>query len=118
MIYRICPAGQYWGIGTSGCNECLDCPLVNLAPCPDGTYPQPSEPVENQCTTYSCPGKPVICPMIVRLCPQGQFWGIGASGCNECRQCPIVKLAPCADGSYPQPSALVQNKCPTYSCPP
>lgn len=117
-IYKYCPQGQFWGtLSSDECPDCHECPMVKLRECEDGSYPQPSAYVQNQCPTYSCEKQAVMCTMMIKRCPQGQYWGSLSSECPDCHECPMVKLRECEDGSSPQPNAPVTNKCQTYSCP-
>ncbi|KAJ6641134.1 hypothetical protein Bhyg_06069, partial [Pseudolycoriella hygida] len=111
---RICGENQYRNTDSSGNVECLECPLVKPASCPDGSWPVKSKPVENECPKYTCPKEPVMCTLDFKICAEDQYLGTGSSGCPECLQCPLVKPARCPDGSWP---VKIQNECPKLTCP-
>lgn len=50
---KYCDDCQYLGTGSSGCQECLPCPIA-VPRCPVGSTPMRNPAVLNRCPTYSC----------------------------------------------------------------
>ncbi len=112
-IYKFCPEGQYWGSINGECPDCHECKLAKIG-CPNKASPIKGPYVQNECPTWTCPAP--ICTKILKLCPEGQYWGSINDECPDCHPCLQLATTRCPPGTRLVKNPVVQNECPTFTC--